>query len=401
MKTGICRKIDVHKTDLKYQKAREILESDKSISLINKAHIQNFLDDCQLGKTVLKRAKKKIKPNRLIKYLYTLKQIDRHLKKDFKKISQKEMEKFITKVDTNSLCYLTSDGKAVPRDYAEWTRHDIKVTLKKFYKWLMGENKEYPKIVSWIDTHVEEGDPPALTIDEIRVLADYAHGPKRKAMVWVLFETGGRASEFLNIRLCHVTDKDSYFLVRIEFPKTFKRTIPIYEGQNYLRDWLATHPQKDQPDAQLFPVNYNAFLRWLKRLGKKSLGKSVNLQLLRHSYATWLASKKVGRYQMCKLMGWAMSSDMPDKYIDRQGVVEEETLKGIRGDELAKTQSINSELKKELSEVQMKYSQIIEQLEHKKKSDNFLEKLIGDKEVQRMLCQKIRDLGIESQFKSL
>ena len=47
---------------------------------------------------------------------------------------------------------------------------------------------------------------------------------------------------------------------------------------------------------------------------------------------------------MCKLMGWAMNSDMPDRYIDRTGVVEEEAIQAIRGDELNKVEKEITEL---------------------------------------------------------
>lgn len=401
MITGDCGEIDVHNSKLRYQKAIEIYKKSNEGYGKNRQYILGFLNDCQLGKTVLHRAKKMIKPNRLLKYLYSLRQIEKHLSKDFKHVNQKEMEKFIRKVDSNSLGFYAKNGKLVPREYTEWTRHDIKITLKKFYKWLLGSNTDYPKIVSWIDTHVIEKDPPALTYDEIKTMVDYARDQMKKAMTWALFETGARASEFLNIRLRHITDKGHYFLIRIEFSKTYKRTIPIYEGQSFLREWISFHPNKIDQNAQLFPIKYSAFEKWVKRLGYKALGKRVNPHLFRHSFATWLAGKKVSRYQMCKLMGWSMSSAMPDVYIDRNGVVEEETLQSIRGDELTKAQSINSGLQKDLQELQYKFSQLTEQIEHKRNSDGFLDKLMTDKEVQRIICQKIRELGLENQLNQL
>lgn len=398
MKIGNSREIDVHNTEAKYRSGRESLIRSDEMLESNKNYILDFLDDCQLGKTVIGRAKKRIKPNRLTKYLSTLKQIARHLKKDFKDITQKDMEEFITKVDSNSVGYVKASGDHIPRDYTEWTRRDIKVTLKKFYKWLLGDNIEYPKIVSWIDTHIKEADPPALNFEEIRAIADHANGVRGKALIWALFETGARASEFLNIRIGNVVQKGNYHLLRIEFSKTFKRTLPIYEGNNYLTEWIEMHPMKENLEAQLFPIKYGALNKWLKRLGEKAIGKNVYAHLFRHSFATWLAGKKVGRYQMCKLMGWAMSSDMPDRYIDRQGVVEEETLQNIRGDELSKAQTVNQELKKELTDLQMKYSQIAEQIDQKRKSDNFLDKIMADKEVQQLLCKKIKALGLGDQL---
>ena len=49
----------------------------------------------------------------------------------------------------------------------------------------------------------------------------------------------------------------------------------------------------------------------------------------------------------------------------------------------------------------MKYSQIVEQLDQKGQSDNFLDKIMADKEVQQLLCKKIKALGLGSQLASL
>ena len=265
----------------------------------------------------------------------------------------------------------------------------------------LGNNIEYPSIVAWIDTHVKESDPPALSKDEIVKLAEHATDSRSKALVWCLFETGARVSELLNVRICNVEDKGNYSVIRIEFSKTFKRSIPIYEGQSFLREWLGIHPDKGNHEAQLFPMTYGAIRMWLKRLGKRTLRKDVYPHLIRHSYATWLAGKKVGRYQMCKVMGWSMSSNMPDRYIDRLGVIEEETIQSIRGDELKKEQVINTELKSELTELQMKYNGIIERLEERKNADGFMERLVSDTEVQQIICQKIKEMGLKSELSQL
>ncbi len=42
--------------------------------------------------------------------------------------------------------------------------------------------------------------------------------------------------------------------------------------------------------------------------------------MLRHSSATYWAPK-MNRYQLCAKYGWAFSSDMPDRYIGRKGII--------------------------------------------------------------------------------
>ncbi len=315
------QKIDVHNVVGRYAKVLAEVEIDTSICVENRQHITEFLNACQLGKTVFGREKKRIGERRLLKYLYALRNINTWLgNKDFRTVSQSDMENFVARVDRNGL-WKVINGVSVSQSYSDWTRRDIKVCVKKFYKWLLGDGRQFPDIVAWIDTFITEQAPPCLTLDETRTLVDAASTIKGKSLMWALFETGARIEELLNVRLSHVSDKETHLLVWIEFPKTYKRNLPIFEGSKYLRKWIEQHPERDNPNAQLFPMSYPTIAKFLKRLGERSIGKKITPHLLRHSFATWLASKKVGRYQMCKLMGWAMSSDMPDKYIDRVGVV--------------------------------------------------------------------------------
>ena len=57
----------------------------------------------------------------------------------------------------------------------------------------------------------------------------------------------------MNIRVGHVEDKGPHLLVRIEYPKTYKRSLPVFEGAEYLREWIAEHPTGRASD-QLFPI---------------------------------------------------------------------------------------------------------------------------------------------------
>jgi len=287
-----AEKIDVHSAKKKYKGALEQLRQDGSICQENKTYLLTFLNDCSLGKTLPKRQKKKIREKRLIKYIYILKRANVFLgNKDFKKVAQNEMEQFISRLEENQLT-LIQNGLTQPVTYSEWTQRDFKMCLRKFYKWLLGEGKYYPELVDWIDTSISISAPRSLSLDEVRKCVDYTPLVKGKALVWTLFETGARAEEFLNIRLKHVEEKQSHFVVGIDYPKTFKRSPPVHEGSTYLREWLKVHPKRNEPNAQLFPITYQALLKFLHRRGKRALGKTINPQLMRDSFATWLASKK-------------------------------------------------------------------------------------------------------------
>ena len=269
------QKIDVHKTTARYEQAFASFEHDQTICAENRRHILDFLNACQLGKTVFGREKKRINERRLLKYLYTLRRINEWLgNKDFKAITQTEMEHFIARVDRNALDK-TVQGITGPMSYADWTRRDIKVCIKKFYKWLLGDGRQFPDIVAWIDTYIRDRAPPCLTLEEVRRCVDHATTVKGKALLWTLFESGTRAEELLNVRLAHIKDKGTHFLIWIEFPKTYKRNLPVFEGYQHLKGWLEHHPNRDDPHAQLFPMTYAGVAKFLKRLGDRALDKKM------------------------------------------------------------------------------------------------------------------------------
>ncbi len=39
-------------------------------------------------------------------------------------------------------------------DFSDWSKADRRVAVKRFYKWLLGEDEEYPPIVRWVKTTV-------------------------------------------------------------------------------------------------------------------------------------------------------------------------------------------------------------------------------------------------------
>jgi len=103
------------------------------------------------------------------------------------------MEDFIIGLEKDR--FLRKDG----RKSSEETKVDLKKAIKKFYKWLLGENEHYPEIVDWIDTSTEVKEVPALTREEIERLVNQTGSMRNKAIIMVLFDSGARIEELLNI----------------------------------------------------------------------------------------------------------------------------------------------------------------------------------------------------------
>lgn len=325
-------------------------EQDPAISDHNKELVRSFLRDAALGKTLLRRAKKKIGFARLINYLKHLTPVIVFLGMDLDTVSQHDMERFVEALESDRIrsrsprvvgtTRVTSQAKLSPG-----YKVDIKITVKKFYKWLWGRNESYPEIVAWIDTYSPMTTVSALTEAEVLRMVDRATTIGQRALIQTFFDGGFRLSELLNVRLNHVTLRQvdprdpttRCFFLRIPFSKTLTRTValPMPATTKWLMLWLEDHPAKpfvrqdgllDSQDmrAQLFPMSEAAVRQTVGRVGKRALGKRVYPHLLRHASATFW-SNKLQYFKFCKRFGWTMTSKMPQRYIDREGVDELET----------------------------------------------------------------------------
>ncbi|MBN4056936.1 site-specific integrase [bacterium AH-315-J21] len=324
-------KIDIHGVAKTLEKTLLSLESDEQVRPENRALIKEFIRDCRLGKTVLHRRKRVIGPATCLKYIFALKSADRYLKKSFVTVEQQDMEAFIEKLSCNEIVSRTGSV------YSDWTKVGIKKAIKKFWKWKDGNNKVYPEIVEWIDTYVKDTEIPALKREETQEILDCCANARDKALIMVLFDSGARIEELLNVRLheAHVMWKKDLkcYKIRLEFSKTKPRTISVPLSTKELKKWLEVHPGKADGRSQLFPMSYGAVRMLVKRLGQRALSKRVTPHIFRHSSATYYANR-LNRYQLCHRYGWAMSSSMVDRYLDRAGIIEDRTPDLIRVDEI-------------------------------------------------------------------
>lgn len=335
-------KIDAHYTDQAYDLSMSKLEKDKSILPENKETIRNFLYEAKIGKTIRKGQKKKLGKRRLLRYIVELKRLDDYFKKPFDQVSTSEMEKFIIDLEDGVL------KKTNGEKYSTETIITIKKQLKKFYKWLLGNNKHYPDVVEWIDTSYELPEYTALSKDQVEEVVNKTTSTKsnimirNRAIIMVLFDSGVRAEELLNIRLKNIHEENGKYKMRVEHSKTKKRTLHLPLSSAHLKEWLKIHPARHNPLAQLFPMRYDA-LRMVVKRASDNINKEVSPHGLRHSSATYWA-KHLSRYQLCYRMGWAMSSQQPDRYIDREGLDQEQVNEVVEVESRQTLERENQEL---------------------------------------------------------
>lgn len=359
-------KRDIHGRIGSLQVATQNLESDDSVIESNKELILRFIRDCRLGKTLKKRQKKIIGEVRCTKYLYILKRLSAWLNMPFPDVTQNNMEMLIEKLENDKYKYEFNgkNGEVIKsKKLSHSTKVDYKKTIRKFYKWLFGNNEHYPELVDWIDTYDVVKEISTLRREEVEKLVD-ASKIRDKAIVMVLFDSGARAEEFLNVRMCDLTKNEDVYKMRIVHSKTKPRTINLPISSKYLDMWLQEYKNKNDNDY-LFSLSYESLRKMLHVVGKKILNKSVYPHLLRHSSATYYANL-LNHQQLCYRYGWSMSSDMPNRYIDREGIFEEETTNLVKAYDMVKLEKQNQKYIEDLSIVKQTNEDLSRQLKQMK-----------------------------------
>lgn len=301
-------RINVHKSDVRYERAIEALKLERRITERNRRLILSFAGDLQA---------EGISELRTSKYLYLLRQIAIMFQKNFDKVTLADTKRIV--VDINK------------SDYAEWSKNDYKITLKRFYKWLRKlPDQQEPPETSWIRTgHPKNGMLPEelLTEEDIARLTRAAENSRDHAFVLCAYETGGRIGELLNLRRKHA-QFDNIGATLILSGKTGDRRVRIITAAPALSQWLNDHPS-DEPEAPLWmivgdkhhgePLLYDSARALLQRLAHKAgIKKKVNPQAFRHSRASYLANHFTEQ-QLEQYLGWTPGSKMPGTYVHLSG----------------------------------------------------------------------------------
>ncbi len=217
------------------------------------------------------------------------------------------------------------------KDYSEWYKHDIKAVLKKFYKFVRG-TEDYPPEVSWIKVKKPKNDKlpeDLLTEEEVKRLIEASLNARDRALVSLLYESGARVEELLNLRIKNITFDEFGCVVLFEVGKTGARRIRIIDSVPYLAAWLDVHPYRKDRDAFLWvnigqtnygkPMDYGAVRAILKDIARRAgVDKPVNPHNFRHSRATFLA-QHLTEAQLNEYLGWVQGSSVPQVYVHLSG----------------------------------------------------------------------------------
>ena len=231
---------------------------------------------------------------------------------NLKKISSSFEDKSLTNLTEDEIRQFLYDSK----ESAKTNAHYLTV-LKSFYDYLLDNNviKVNPCLNIKMPK-IEKSLPKFLTIDEVNELLniklqkpmDY----RDKAMLEVLYATGIRISELLDLNLNSYNEKGAFIKVMGKGSK--ERIIPLSDITiNYLNLYIKEYRPlilKDKESPFLF-VNYTGkrmsrqgFFKILKKKCEDAnIKKEVSPHVLRHSFATHLLNNGADLRVIQELLG--------------------------------------------------------------------------------------------------
>ena len=149
--------------------------------------------------------------SRQLKYLFGLQNINSWLNKDFESATKKNIQEIISQMKNGK-------KKNGSPKYTNWTQHDHRIYLKKFYTWLKNKDIDdeddwvIPKEVKWIKASRPRGNnklpSDLLTSKDIELLVDNCRNLREKALILTLFESGARIGEILTLKIMDVEFDD-------------------------------------------------------------------------------------------------------------------------------------------------------------------------------------------------
>ena len=353
-----------------------------------------------------------------VHYLFILEMLSTKIPKNFKDMNKDDIQKFVI---------------SLKERYAPSSQDVYKSCIKKFFQWFYKmDDREYPDIVKWIKTRTgknSRGKLPEelLSESEIRRMVGCCDNFRDSAMIMVLYEGALRCGELLSMKIKHVEIDDNIPVMRITVDgKTGMRKLPLVDSVPYLRNWLNTHPSRNDKESRLWTslrlskktrtawaLTHEGIRGTVKLVGERAgIGKRIYPHLFRHSRLTELA-KIMTDSELRMFAGWSKDSSMTATYIHlSQRDIETKLLesKGLiqRKDKRKKELEPKTCLRcSEINPVTAKFCQRCSQIldlqtaieidKQRKDSDDVMNKLFQDNFFVKDFKKHLERLGIAKQ----
>jgi len=265
--------------------------------------IKKFVNDLKI--------KENISEIRRINYIQRLRKIASWIPDSFLEPAEESMNEVLKQLYDN--------------DYTDWTRNTFVVMLKKFYRWKL---KELPAFIKDMKVRIKENGKEVddlLTSQEVTALIENSKNARDKALLSVLYDSGCRIGELINMRIKDLGFDEFGALLRVTGKTGFRQVRIVGNSIAYLRAWLDNHPLRNDVNAFLFcnlsenilgrSLTYADVYSIIRHTAKRAgIKKRIHPHLFRHTRATILASK-VTEAPLEAQMGWVHGSRQTRTYV--------------------------------------------------------------------------------------
>ena len=276
-------------------------------TLDKRFHVRDNLEAVKKFIDVLKQNGASI--NTIFRYAEALMRLDNHVKKSFTEMTKDDLLDFFAWMSSR---------------YSISNVDNAKVYVKRFFKWLRGNDEFYPPVVSWIKKsnrrpRLERSD--LIEENEFLAMIRACDNPRDRAILWLLYEAGLRVGELLSLKMRDFKLRNENIGLLTVRGKTGPRTIPIVMSVPDLIKVIEHHPMAHDPEAPLFITNRKTPLDEglvqdivKKYAARAGIRKRVYPHLLRHTAATRMASQ-LREPVLREYFGWSQSSRVPAVYL--------------------------------------------------------------------------------------
>ncbi len=262
--------------------------------MTNQEYYEKYLDSL--------RFERKLSKNTLASYQDNLNRFEEFITpKSIKDLKREDIEKYLKFND----------------NMAEKSRAHYLTVVKNFYQFLVGEDLiDYNPCETIKSPKISQKLPNYLTEEEINKLLDIQLNTpldyRNKAMLELLYATGTRVSELINLKLSSINLEED--MIRVTGKGSKDRLSPISTmAEKYLRIYIEEYRNsllKQKDSEYLFinnfgnPISRQGFFKNLKRIAREQgIEKEISPHTLRHSYATHLLTNGADLRIIQELLG--------------------------------------------------------------------------------------------------
>ena len=285
------------------------------------------------------QALRHINAHRVLKTVYDLISWRRFIPRSFREMTAGDLYAGLNAMQTGK------SARGTP--YKQNTRHDYIKALKSFVLWLIENGhstirREKVKAIQipHVD-HATTAPDALLTADEIQRIFASCRSPRDRAIVAVLYETGGRIGEIARLRWRDVVFDE--YGIRIHIHDTKKNRIRYARctwAREMLAAWKNVYPLDVEPDGWVFvstrkqaAMNYDQIRRRLVMAAERAgVTKRIHTHLFRKSRITHMIQQNF-QESIIKQMMWGnlntqefrtyavlCEADIDAEILDRAGI---------------------------------------------------------------------------------